>query len=379
MALPLPVWEMFRKLEQDIIARICTRIGAIGKISITDARALRELQDIGYDMVAIQREVASTMNLATRKIYDIFEGAVQMEYNAMRSGFDLSGRAWIPFADNVALQNLVSSITSATAGQINNMSKTMAVVNTVQGNRKIGAIPLAQYYSDAVDYAALCVRTGQTDFYSAMRHIVRDMSDHGLRTVDHERRVDYESGYSRRMDTAVRANITDAQARMSREYAGIIGEQFGSDGMEISYHSGPRPSHAWIGGIQVDMETYFRDVLPLMEEPNCYHRSFPIILGISEPTYTPEELEALYARDAEEHDWNGKKLNAYEAQQQQRRYETAIRRQKDRAMAANALGDAEYAQISRARAKAIMAEYRRFSEAMGIQIKPTRTRVEGYR
>ena len=72
---------------------------------------------------------------------------------------------------------------------------------------------------------------------------------------------------------------------------------------------------------------------------NCRHHWFPILLGISQPTYSPEELEAFKQNSREEITIDGRTKTRYEWTQEQRRIETAIRQQKDIAVAAKASGD----------------------------------------
>lgn len=382
-ALAEPLWRNFQRLESDLIERICIRIREIGELSATDAHRLDELRRIGFNLTAMQREIASVLNISTSQVYDIFVRAAEMEYNGVRANFALSGREFVPFAENEQLQRLIESYARAAEEGLRNLAHTTGFMNPrdpfgrmirdATGNIAPRFQPLSEYYQSVIDYATLQVRTGQTDFDSAMRQTIRAMADHGFTSVD------YESGYHRRMDTAVRANLMDAQARLSMAQAELVGQQFGADGMEVSWHSGARPSHVWIGGIQVTMDEFYSEVQPVMEEPNCYHRAYPIIMGISPPTHTQSELDALNARDAEEHEFSDKSYNAYKAQQRQREYETAIRKWKDRTGAFKAEGDKDAAKIARARARALQAEYARFSDAVHIQIKPARTRVAGFR
>ena len=49
--------------------------------------------------------------------------------------------------------------------------------------------------------------------------------------------------------------------------------------------------------------------------------------GVSERMYTDEWLEEQNRKEAETKEWHGKKLNAYEQTQQQRKMETAMRAQ----------------------------------------------------
>ena len=59
---------------------------------------------------------------------------------------------------------------------------------------------------------------------------------------------------------------------------------------------------------------------------NCLHSAY-LIIGISEPTYTEEQLRNI---DPKPFTYEGKKYTAYEAQQQMRKMERAMRKQKDR-------------------------------------------------
>ena len=367
-ALPLPAQNMFKQLETDIITRICSRIGEIGALSETDVLKLNELQNIGYDIQAIQNEIAATLNKSTEEIYNIFSKAAEAEYASL-------GKTFIPFEQNAQLQVLVQSISNATAETFKNISKTSAL-QLLNRNGKFQIIETT--YKQAVDYAALLVRTGQQDFYGAARQTIKNLSDGGASVM-------YESGVIRRLDTAVRTNILGAQAELSRQQAELTGKQFGADGWEISWHSGFRPTHTF-GGLQFSKKDFEnkewggtgKSVSELMEEPNCYHRKFPIILGVSEPAYSQEQLDKYNSAEKETHKFNGAEYNRYEATQRQRQYETAIRQQKDRANAFDAAGDKESATLARAKANAINQEYKRFSETMKIDTQPKRAAVSGY-
>lgn len=74
----------------------------------------------------------------------------------------------------------------------------------------------------------------------------------------------------------------------------------------------------------------------------------------------------------------GEKYTGYECTQKQRQYETAIRRAKDTANALKAAGDVNGARTAQKRVRALNAEYRAFSEHVGLKPKIDRTKVEGY-
>ena len=102
---------------------------------------------------------------------------------------------------------------------------------------------------------------------------------------------------------------------------------------------------------------------------------FPIILGVSEPVYTEEELQNI---DQPPFTYEGRKYTAYEASQQMRKMERAMRKQKDRCIVADAAGDEESftaASIKLRRQKDI---YEDFCKAADSYTQYERTYVAGY-
>ena len=102
---------------------------------------------------------------------------------------------------------------------------------------------------------------------------------------------------------------------------------------------------------------------------------FPIILGVSEPVYTEEELRNI---DQPPFTYEGRKYTAYEASQQMRKMERAMRKQKDRCIVADAAGDEENftaASIKLRRQKDI---YEDFCKAADCYTQYERTFVAGY-
>ncbi len=100
-----------------------------------------------------------------------------------------------------------------------------------------------------------------------------------------------------------------------------------------------------------------------------------MILGVSKPAYTEQELEAL---DPPPFTYEGKQYTAYKAQQQMRKMERAMRKQKDRCIVADAAGDTQAftaASIKLQRQKDI---YEDFCKAAGTYTEYERTFVAGY-
>lgn len=374
---------MFHQLERDAQERICERIKQIGEADPSDVARLAELARIGRDVEAIERAVASTVGKSQDEVRRLLNAAAEAEWEANKSLFDVLGVKWTPFQDNplarelvVTTANAISANIADMAGLSKSVSGTLGFLNTAGAN-----ISMAEYYQNTVDYALMQVRTGQTDFYSAMRKAVNNLADNGMcfsNPSTGRRSVGYESGYNRRLDSSVRNAFSGGQQRMSRQLAEMQGAQFGADGMEISWHAGARPSHMDFAGKQYNMKAYHEVCVPLLNDFNCYHRAFPIVLGVSTPAYSSAELNALNAAEDKAYVFDGRSYNAYEARQRQRQYETAIRRQKDRAVCLAAAGDKNGATLAKAKASAINQNYKRFSDAVHLKPKPIRASVRGY-
>lgn len=377
------LYEVFQQLETDAMKTICERVGSIGEASATDAHRLRELASIGRDVEAMERQIADTVGKSETEVRNMLTQVAEVEYNGNEGMYRATGTKWVPFAENAKAQALLSTAIStvnanveSAAGLSASISGTIGFINTA-GKWE----PMAKYYQDTVDYAIMQVRTGQTDFHSAMRKTVKNLADNGMCYYEADtgrKAVDYESGYVRRLDSSVRNAFMGGQQRMSREMAELQGRAFGADGMEVSWHSGARPTHVPMGGQQYTMRQFEHEAKPLLEDFNCYHRAFPIVLGISKPAYTREELAELNARDAEKRTFEGKEYNKYEALQMQRRFETAMRREKDRAICLKASGDKEAEKIAKAKVTALNQRYKEFSRSVGLTAQPIRASVSKY-
>jgi len=109
---------------------------------------------------------------------------------------------------------------------------------------------------------------------------------------------------------------------------------------------------------------------------NCYHDFHPFIPGISERTYTDEELEEMNRRENIPIEYNGKQYTRYEALQRQRRLETAIRA-KCQEVKLLQLGGAADEDIlyAKCRYQGICQEYSMFSKAIGLPMQKERIGV----
>jgi hypothetical protein len=113
---------------------------------------------------------------------------------------------------------------------------------------------------------------------------------------------------------------------------------------------------------------------PLLEEYGCLHFSFPILLGISRPAYTEEELAEYAKADNITFDFEGKKYTMYEGTQLQRKVETALRHQRDILNMAKAAGDGDTELIARSKIRMLTDKYVELSEVSGLPTQMERVK-----
>lgn len=159
-------------------------------------------------------------------------------------------------------------------------------------------------------------------------------------------------------------------------------EKLGTDTYEVSWHSGARPSHQEWQGKQYTMDE-LKSVCGLgtvtgLNGANCYHVYYPLIPGISVPTYTAEELEELNKKENSPVKYGDKEYTRYEALQRQRRLETTMRAQRQKIKLLET-GNADEDDIiaARCRYRGTSQEYARFSKAMDLPQQRQRVTVDG--
>lgn len=318
-----------------------------------------------------------------QEIYKIFEEVAKSNKQFAKEFYEYRGIDYIPYNQDSALQQQVKSIAKLTADTYRNISNTNVIGLIQDGQFK--KLEKAYYY--IIDKAILSVSQGKEDFYASMRNALKEMGRNGV--------VQYESGRTRRLDSATRMNMLDGIRQLNNETSLRFGKEYDADGVEISVHSNPAPDHADIQGRQFSNEQY--DILEAggtakdykgnvydgsdkrhISEYNCYHKIFAIVLGVSEPEYTDAELKKIQEDNIKGFEFEGKHYTNYEGTQLQRRIETEIRRQKDTQILAKASGDVELVGESQRKITQLGHKYNDLCKASGLKPKKQRMSVSGY-
>lgn len=392
--LPERIAQRIEKINEEYLQMIGRRIKEIGTLSATDAHRMSQMREYGADVEKITQELAEISEKNIAEIYEIYDLVAQDNAEFSEQFFEAVGKEYIPYQNNEALKRLVYALAKQTAETYMNLSQTTGFMMYDKSGKKVFT-SLSKTYQNVIDDAVMRVVTGEQDYQSAMRSTLRNLADSGIRTKYSPlygaagKAVDYASGYSRRLDTAVRQNILWGVKQCNISMQEQLGKEFGADGYEIDYHANPRPSHAAMGGRQyvigrgreINGQYYppFDSVSYLLSDYGCLHFKWSIICGVSVPTWSSRELEMMKARDQQTFTYEGKQYTGYEATQIQRKLETAARHAKDRQIIAKAAGDDELRRLEQQKINAITQQYKAFSAAAGLPTRMERMSVSGYR
>ena len=368
-SLPDPIAKNMEALNQYVVERICKRIQKIGKLTVRDAAKLYSaIEFAGADLQAIQKELERITGLNAKELDKMFEDVAAENVDFANTYYKARGMETLKdYTENTALKSFVEAAKKTAADGVTNLSST-TMIGFKSGKR---VLPLREYYIQTIDKAITFAQTGTVDYYTAMRSTVKEMASGGLR------RVTFDSGYSRRLDSQVRMNLLDGVRQLNMQMLEQTGKEFGADGVEISAHALCAPDHQHIQGRQYSLAEFDRLNRSLdrpIGELNCHHFTTPIVLGVSKPVYSASELREINKRSNAKVSYGGKTYTRYEASQRQRQLETAIRYAKDERDACVVAGDKLGATQARKKSAALTAEYKRFSEQAGLTVRMERTR-----
>ena len=375
--LPAKIEQRLTAINTEYLEMIGKRIKEIGTVSATDIHRLNQLREFGSDVDAIIKKLADAADKNVDEINRIFEYVAKDGYSDAEIFYKAKKTPYIPYSKNTILRDYVSAIAKQTANSYKNLSNTTAIgfrVKNLQGETVYKG--LAETYKEVIDKAIYEASMGLTDYNSAMRSTLKELADSGIRVVD------YESGYSRRMDSAVRQNILDGIREVNQGVQQKIGKEIKSDGVEISAHFNPAPDHAPYQGRQYTHKEYqqLNDVLTRrIGTLNCMHYTHEIILGVSQPAYSNKELQDILEKSKVKKMFDGKEYTPYEATQLQRKIETAVRAAKDRAVIAKASGDDLLRRQEQARITQLKNKYKELSDTFDLPVRTERMVVSGFR
>ncbi len=376
--IPVNLVKIFNDIENRVMSRIVEALSINGS-NITRAIdwQLYRLYELGKCKKDIKEEIQKSLKLSDEEIDRVFSDVIKAGYARDDTLYKAMGQSIIPYEKNRELQQLVSAVNMQAKEDCRNITDSLGF-SVKQLNGTLTFKPIAKYYQDTLDGGLMEIATGITDYNTVLKRVVSEMTNSGLRSVD------YASGWSNRVDVAARralmTGFNQVVAKVNEDNAKSLGTEY----FEVSYHGGARPTHqVWQGRVykkdQLVSVCGLGDVTGLCGA-NCYHSYSPFFPGVSQRTYTDEELEKMNKEENTPKEYKGKMYTTYEALQKQRRLETTMRAQRHKIKLLESGGaDEDDILTAKVRYNGTSDEYVKFSKAMGLPQQRQRVNVDELR
>lgn len=356
--------QNYLDLEVRIMQDIIRRIKKAGKITSTADYQINRLLILGYSSEDIEKMIKDALNASYPDMFELYVQVIDWEYVRNKDVYEQVNQKFIPFEENVELQQAVETLIRQTGSELENITGSLGFYLDYGNGRRV-LTPLAEIYQKYLDGACMDIVSGAFDYNSTLRRVVTQLTNSGLR------RIDYASGHTNRIEVAARRAVMTGITQLTGHIADMNAAKLGTNYYEVAWHAGARPTHqVWQGKVYSRDELYSicgLGTVTGLEGANCYHERYPFIPGVSERNWSDEWLEEQNRKENTPKQFKGKEYTTYEAKQHQRQMETAMRAQREQVELLKT-GGADYDVVTLARCKyqAQLDEYAKFSDKMGL-------------
>ena len=411
------------ELNARILKQIGEDISKIGTLTPTDAIKLGNILKYGGSYEKIANEIAKITGLNIQDIFEIFEEVSKIDQNFAKSFYEYRNVDFIPYDQNVALKRQTESLARLTASEFANFSNANILGYGLQddfGNVTYKGI--RETYNQLIDEAILSMSQGKETFDEVMYRQIKQMGSGGLRIIYPSTYVGKDKDgnkvikhYTRRLDSVVRSSILEGIRTLHNANQEQFGEEFNYNGIEVTHHQNSAPDHIDtvdgkqfilvdkvqeqiengieteikkedIRGNQVRVKGKWYDDYNAINESllrkvstlNCRHRTFAIIVGVSKPEYTQEQLDEDKKKNTDGFEFEDKHYSMYEGEQLLRKIELELRKSKDVQIMGRASGNKQIVEEAQTRITQLTNKYRDVLKASGLKSKLERARVSSY-
>ena len=377
-AMPEELAELYRGLEDTLLMEICSRLKLREELNEVTVQDIKALRSHGIDLKEIEKAIRQTTGISEKKLNELIDDVVERNQKYYTEVIDL---ARVTQPDVLVDATTIDAIKRQTQDAFRNITTSMGFL--VDAGRTM--LPPAKAYQHALDAAEIMIQSGAISYNEAIKRSVKELADSGLRAVD------YESGHRDHVDVAARRAVMTGVSQLCSKYTEQAAEYLETSYFEVSAHAGARDkpgpspwsSHkGWQGKVYSiragDIYPSIYEVCGLgavdgLEGANCRHRRNVWVEGVSERTYTDEQL--AHIDDGLGCTYDGKTYTAYEATQEQRKVERTIRKLKREKAAYKAAGLHENETAVNIRLRRLNAKYKAFSAAAGLPEQRERMKV----
>lgn len=377
-ALPEELAELFRALEITLLEEICSRLKLRDELNEVTVQDIKALRSHGIDLKEIENAIRKATGISEKKLNELIDDVVERNQKYYT---ELIALAHITQPETLVSVEDTWAIYEQTKQTMRNITRSMGFL--VDAGRTM--LPPAKAYQWALDNATMQIQSGAINYNQAIKTAVKQLADSGLKVVD------YESGHRDQIDVAARRAVMTGVNQICAKYTEQSAQYLETPYFEVSAHAGARDkpgpspwsSHKdWQGKVYSiranDIYPSIYEVCGLgavdgLEGANCRHRRNVWVEGVSERTYTDEQL--AHIDDDLGCEFDGKEYTAYEATQMQRRVEREARKLKREKAAYKAAELHEDETAVNIRLRRLNAKYKAFSAAAGLPEQRERMKV----
>lgn len=384
-----------RKKEALLLTALADRLAEINTLLPSDIQTLINIRKNNRDVKWINSELSRLSKLSEKEIKSVIKEVAGSDYAEAKPFYDYREKAFIPFEENITLQRQIQAIELLTLQDFENISNTTAFMLRDFNNPRI-LIPTdaSKAYTKLIDYAITAVTSGLDTYNTAISDVIQTLIDKGITAVEYNS----ESGKTRRVRTesAVKSRVLDGIRQVQQSVQDVIGQEIGSDGVEISVHNFSAPDHEPFQGHMFTNAEYdklqtgqdFTDTYGIhfgaVDRPigmwNCRHFVFRILLEHTTPNYTLEQLEKIKQTNADGityKDKNGNNVtySKYWCTQKRNLYELDIRKAKEKQAVAEKAFNTQLADKWKSRVMQLQNDYTAFCRQAGISPRYTNLRI----
>ena len=416
--------SVFDKRFENYNTKVLEELGNVIKQfkDLTPSQAYKLGQQLKYNTTVkdLLNELSKISGLSVKDLKAILEKVAKENINFADVYYKARGLETPIYSQNKALQRLVSSVYSISGAEFKNIAKSTGF-RLLGDNGEPLLLDIDETYKYVIDKCVVAISQGKETYQQSMRSTLKQLSSSGVR------KIEYESGYSRRLDSSIRQNILDSIRQVSNESQKLFGEEFGYNAIEVSHHSNSAPDHSnndiENGKFDIDGHQFVKlDILKEqikngmekeitlkdIDEVNhrvkckgkwyydfdyinnnlnrpvstmsCYHYIFSVVLGVSRPQFTDKQLEEDKKKNNDGFEFEGKHYTFYEGEQLLNKIALEIRKNKDTQIMAKSSGDDDLILSSQTKITQLTTKYRQVVKVSGLPNKlATKGWVPGYK
>lgn len=368
---PNEIVDIYLKLEEQLLSDISKGIAKNVELVEGAEYQLKIMQEMGYDLKKIEKEIAKTTKISQKEIEKLLRGSSELSYNDDRKRYKEGGKDLPSIDNNPKMIDFIEGVIENSKGDLLNLTRTMGFVDNKGFNL------INKFYKDTLNQAVFQVGSGGYSYQDAIYQAVKKLGDSGIRTID------YSSGRAYHIESAVRMNVLTSLNQITGHMSIANADMMDQDLMEITAHAMARPDHAnWQGQIvsrsgrsgYLSLEDIGYETPGGFQGVNCRHGWYCYFEGISKPAYTEKQLKEL---EGEPIVFDGKEYTPYEVSQRMRQLERNMRHTRRQIIVYEGSGLEDKALSSKIRLRGQGDLYKDFSKVAGI--RPKFERIGVYR